>query len=300
MIVDLHAFTTTGPSSRRRIECMCDNCGRTGFISKRDITRRKGSRFTICQLCNRSVLGKRNKGRVHSATTRAKMAAWPRTGRKPTEETLAKMRIVATRYTPEESRRRALARAALRNILNSSLMRTGQYKSASAIALLGYTSQQLRDHVERQFYGDMTWGNRDSFQIDHMFPVTAFLDHGITDPKIINCLQNLRPLLPIENASKFSKYNPKAFAVWLFEVWGIHAEKSSSIALAQPVDAVIRKTEPSGDDLRTAYVHERLSLIQMRERFGYGQIMIVRLMDKHGIPRRPSSCKASSLWQLPC
>jgi hypothetical protein len=51
--------------------------------------------------------------------------------------------------------------------------------------------------------------------VDHIFPVQAFLDHGILDLKLINHLSNLRPMPGKENLSKADKYDEKEFTEWL-------------------------------------------------------------------------------------
>jgi hypothetical protein len=50
---------------------------------------------------------------------------------------------------------------------------------------------------------------------DHIFPIKAFLDYGIVDIKIINCLENLRPLDAKENLCKNAKYDKVLFEQWL-------------------------------------------------------------------------------------
>jgi hypothetical protein len=53
------------------------------------------------------------------------------------------------------------------------------------------------------------------WHIDHIFPIKAFIDHGITDLSIINDLDNLRPLSKKENLSKNAKYDKDKFMKWL-------------------------------------------------------------------------------------
>lgn len=68
--------------------------------------------------------------------------------------------------------------------------------------LLGYSKQQLRDHLEKQFRPGMSWEERDSFHVDHIIPVAEFLKNGITDLAKINALTNLQVLTPHENRIK--------------------------------------------------------------------------------------------------
>lgn len=72
--------------------------------------------------------------------------------------------------------------------------------------LLGYTMEQLRQHIERQFTKSMSWEKvgRGQIEIDHIIPVKAFNITSIDDPdfKVCWALANLRPLWAEENRRK--------------------------------------------------------------------------------------------------
>ena len=53
------------------------------------------------------------------------------------------------------------------------------------------------------------------WHVDHIFPLKAFLDYDIKDIRLINCLENLQPLLGTENLAKQSKYDQTMFEQWL-------------------------------------------------------------------------------------
>jgi hypothetical protein len=53
------------------------------------------------------------------------------------------------------------------------------------------------------------------WHIDHIFPLKAFVDYGILDLGLANCLENLRPMLGKENMSKNAKYDRFSFEFWL-------------------------------------------------------------------------------------
>lgn len=71
--------------------------------------------------------------------------------------------------------------------------------------ILGYTYEALQAHIEKQFLKGMSWENRAEWHIDHIIPVSEHLKNGVEDPKVINCLSNLRPIWADENLSKGSK-----------------------------------------------------------------------------------------------
>ena len=78
-------------------------------------------------------------------------------------------------------------------------------KIAPAKELLGYSVEEFCQHIESQFLPGMSWEDRGAWHIDHIKPISAFLAEGITDPKIINALSNLRPLWARDNLVKGAK-----------------------------------------------------------------------------------------------
>lgn len=75
--------------------------------------------------------------------------------------------------------------------------------------ILGYTSAELRDHIERQFTNGMSWDAllRGEIDIDHIIPVRVFSVRSVDDVDFKACwaLSNLRPLWSKENRSKGGK-----------------------------------------------------------------------------------------------
>jgi hypothetical protein len=90
---------------------------------------------------------------------------------------------------------------------------TCEKKTRYTHELLGYTPQQLQDHILN--HPDMNLCEGKEWHVDHYFPIQAFLDAGIYDLKIINCLPNLRPIPGPENLSKADKYDEEEFKKWL-------------------------------------------------------------------------------------
>lgn len=71
--------------------------------------------------------------------------------------------------------------------------------------VLGYTSIDLRSHLESQFLEGMAWENwGDVWEVDHIKPVSAFKYISLADPLFIQCwsLSNLRPLWRDANRKK--------------------------------------------------------------------------------------------------
>lgn len=72
--------------------------------------------------------------------------------------------------------------------------------------ILGYTSIDLRTRIEFNFKPGMTWENYGDWHIDHVKPISRFLEQGIVNPKIVNALCNLKPLWAADNLRKNNSF----------------------------------------------------------------------------------------------
>lgn len=99
----------------------------------------------------------------------------------------------------EEQAQKVRMRKICSRILHRCLSR-GFQKTDSTEHMLGYTRQQLKEHLESQFSGGMSWSNYGrgigKWNIDHIRPICMF---DICDPAKVNALENLRPLWAEEN-----------------------------------------------------------------------------------------------------
>lgn len=95
------------------------------------------------------------------------------------------------------------------------ITKTTTFKKTQKTALiLGYTPAQFSAHIQ----GHPAWqklGDNGVYQIDHIFPVAAWLDYGVTDPRLVNALENLQPLTPQANRQKWDLYNHAQFENYL-------------------------------------------------------------------------------------
>ena len=73
--------------------------------------------------------------------------------------------------------------------------------------LVGYTSQELRDHLENLFQLGMTWRNMKEWHIDHVLPLSFFKYKSTDDVEFKYCwsLNNLQPLWAKDNIRKSNK-----------------------------------------------------------------------------------------------
>jgi hypothetical protein len=97
-------------------------------------------------------------------------------------------------------------------LLRNCLKRLGRCKEERTSDILGYSPHELMAHIQAHW----NWVNVDpnNYHIDHIFPIQAFIDHGISDPRIINALDNLRPCKPFDNLSKGDWYNEEHFVTY--------------------------------------------------------------------------------------
>lgn len=80
-------------------------------------------------------------------------------------------------------------------------------KKSAAFADLGYTIEDLRNHLESQFTSGMSWKNMGDWHIDHIMPLSSFgeLEAGTPEFQRAWGLANLRPLWAAENLRKHKK-----------------------------------------------------------------------------------------------
>jgi len=98
-------------------------------------------------------------------------------------------------------------------VLYLALKSLGISKTTRYVSVVGYTARSLKKHIIEhsnwQKVKDKNW------EVDHIFPIKAFIDCGIKDIKLVNCLDNLQPILKSENRIKSKKYNKNDFLIWL-------------------------------------------------------------------------------------
>lgn len=90
-----------------------------------------------------------------------------------------------------------------RGLVRRMILATGVKKQFRSQEILGYTPQQLKQHIELQFKDEMTWENYGKWQIDHKIPISSAtnLFEGIQ----LSQLENLQPLWAEENLAKSNK-----------------------------------------------------------------------------------------------
>jgi hypothetical protein len=97
--------------------------------------------------------------------------------------------------------------------LQTCLQAIGKDKAGHTADLLGYGPKDLQaritTHPDWNKVKDQIW------HLDHIFPIQAFIRYKIFDLKLINCLENLRPMNGKDNDIKHNRYNKQDFEFWL-------------------------------------------------------------------------------------
>jgi hypothetical protein len=94
----------------------------------------------------------------------------------------------------------------------------GGKSGRSAFALLGYSVDALRLHLEAHFSPGMGWHNRGEWHIDHIRPLSSFHFSGPNDPAIREAwaLSNLQPMWARDNIRKSNRWSRLTFQEAVF------------------------------------------------------------------------------------
>ena len=113
--------------------------------------------------------------------------------------------IIKQNWRRQDKRRRSDPKRVLSNRIGVALRSVLKGKDGQSWQdLLGYSADDLKAHIERQFLPGMNWSNIRDWHIDHIVPVSSFEFDSLDDPELRACfaLSNLRPMWARENMSK--------------------------------------------------------------------------------------------------
>ena len=96
---------------------------------------------------------------------------------------------------------------AWRDMLKRTFKRIGKKKEGHTIDILGYSSIDLKNHIENRFLSGMCWSNYGEWEIDHIKEICTFDNN--TSHNVINSLDNLQPLWKSDNLKKWYKLRDK-------------------------------------------------------------------------------------------
>lgn len=119
---------------------------------------------------------------------------------KPESKAKRAARMREVRSTPKGMLENRMRVAIRRGLLSGKLSKS--WRDA-----IGYTVEELRVHLERQFVKGMSWDNPRAWHIDHIRPLSSFNIIEVGDDQFRECwaLSNLRPLFAKDNVKKQNK-----------------------------------------------------------------------------------------------
>ena len=94
----------------------------------------------------------------------------------------------------------------IRAAIRAALVNGSEFKFENVV---GFSIQQLKEHLESQFCQGMSWENMGQWHIDHIKPVVLFDIDSMDSPDMKACwnLSNLQPLWGIDNIRKHAKWS---------------------------------------------------------------------------------------------
>lgn len=188
-------------SKNKPLVIKCAECGE-------DTHRRHSSPY--CEACAKAVRKRKDaeKQRERRKTEEAKEKGRIRSAERYKND--PRVRDYLNEY--ERNRTKSDPKFALnrrvRALIGSSLRRYNSSKNGKSWKLVvGYSIDELFNHIERQFLPGMSWENRDEWHVDHIVPVASFDYDSPDHPDFKACwaLTNLRPLWSGDNIRKSDK-----------------------------------------------------------------------------------------------
>lgn len=201
-------------------EKLCPKCQQTLAVSC--FGRRKNTLKSYCKPCHNGFnrqLRKQDPEAARKSTMKWRANnpdKWKAGNAKWKENNPGRMTELARNWrhrNPDRELANAKARRAnpeyrLRHSISSRIRLLIQGKAGrSTVELLGYSTAELKAHLERQFIAGMSWDNYGDWHVDHIVPVSSFRFENVDDPELKRAwaLTNLRPLWASENRRKHAK-----------------------------------------------------------------------------------------------
>ena len=211
MFEDAQNVKVTTLTERKR----CPKCGEVKTLDEFSLNSfGKNGRRSQCKLCDAPnqrnwyynnhdmIMKKRKKYRIENRDRLS--LAWKKMALEHPE------RIRLSWRKADKKRRDLPAFKLHRNICHQiSNCLHGEKGSRKWEELVGYTTEQLKKHLEKQFVPGMSWKNygRGGWEVDHIIPVSVFNFARAEDIDFKRCwsLKNLQPLWAIDNIKKYNK-----------------------------------------------------------------------------------------------
>lgn len=221
----------------REFETVYCNSNRTKFCSsgckdewhkakKREANKQKHKTNPLeCEFCKQEFVPYREDQRFCSnkCKTDQNAAEQRRAREEERKRTVKVCPICEKEFNPKRSMREIYCSSRCRNLfpkrIYGALSRcykcTGQEKLDHSHKLLGYSPRQLQEHI--QSHPNWEKVKNGEWHLDHVFPIIAFLEHGIKEISLMCALDNLQPLSGKKNCQKNGRYDRGTFEKWLHD-----------------------------------------------------------------------------------
>lgn len=199
--------------------------GRAKYRADPDAARAATSRWRAANLdhdiqrdreykaANRELLRQKDRERIardpelHRQRSRAYREKYPDKVRESVRRSSQKHRDKARE---RERKLRSTPKGRVTNTVRAAIHRglaKGGKNGLRTFAALGFSSEKLMEHLQRQFAPGMTWDNFGEWHIDHRLPLAMFEYRTVEDPgfKAAWALTNLQPLWATDNHKKKAK-----------------------------------------------------------------------------------------------
>lgn len=186
-MIDINDFILIGGKTKR-YKLYCDTCG---------IDRGYGMKVRSSMSCKKCA----HKGKSYTDHT--------------TQEYRAKMSLAKKGQIPHNKNKgRSKTHKQIRNNFSAAIRkrlksRNGSKKGQSYLSKVGYSIEELQQHLESRFLSGMTWNNYGfrGWHIDHIKPDSLFCYNNMDDEgfKASWALENLQPLWWQDNLIKGNK-----------------------------------------------------------------------------------------------
>jgi len=197
-------------------EKKCTKCKKIKLLSEFNQDKRlKSGKRSRCRDCDNAAEAQRMSNQEY----REKRVARAREAAKKPERRIKKYKSnklwaqnntqkLREYYKVKNKKRRSTPTGRLNNMMGSDIHRAlkKQKKGRQWESLVGYTVEQLKKHLEKNFLLGMTWENRSEWHIDHIIPKSVFNYETPQDIDFKKCwsLKNLRPIWKEDNLKKWN------------------------------------------------------------------------------------------------
>lgn len=191
---------------------LCPRCNTKKSVLEFIVVKNK-YRYSYCRSCVSLKQKEYYKKNVEKIKARVQLRREEKSElvKKEKRKTYEKFKL-SDRYKEYRKRNRQTRRSTIHGKLHdnfSCLIRNSLNNKGGVTwcALVGYTTAELKIHLETQFQSGMSWDNYGEWHIDHIAPVCSFGYQSYDSQEFKTCwsLNNLRPLWSTENIQKGAK-----------------------------------------------------------------------------------------------